>query len=80
MLGKTSQVTYIHVHVLYECDALQNITHQSMPHVGKSRNDKTGYLKPKFSFGKFYYFESSMPTDHTTPITGSKCLSFFFMN
>ena len=27
-------------------------------------------LKPKFSFGKFYYFESSMPTDHTTPISG----------
>ena len=35
-------------------------------------------VKPKFSFGKFYYFESSMPTDHTTPITGSKCLSFIY--
>ena len=35
-------------------------------------------LKAKFSFGNFYYFESSMPTDHTTSITGSECLLFFF--
>ena len=34
-------------------------------------------IKAQFSFGRFYYYESCMPTGHTTPITGSECLSFF---
>ena len=41
------------------------------------RVDFMTMLNPKYSFGVVYYFESSMPTDHTTQIIGSECLPLF---